>query len=67
LAIPFSLLGKIIEDGQQEGTFKAGDPKHLAIVYWACFQGMCIYKLTMKSFVLPQPELLDGILLKNNG
>lgn len=65
--IPFKIMSEIIKEGQREGTFKSGDPMQLAILYWASFQGLCAYKLTMKSFFLaPEPRMLDGVLLKEN-
>lgn len=64
-AIPFDTLRSIVEDGQREGTMKQGDPRQLTILYWAAFQGLCIYRITMKSFVPPHAALLSGILLKD--
>lgn len=64
--LPFKILSGIIEEGQREGTFKAGDPMQLAILYWASLQGICAFKLTMREFFqCPDPMLLDGVLLKD--
>jgi TetR/AcrR family transcriptional regulator len=60
---PFSILQNVIRTGQAQGTVKTGDPRQLAQLYWAAFQGLCLYKITMRSFLPPAPEQLDGILL----
>lgn len=60
---PFAILQSIIRTGQAQGTVKAGDPRQLSQLYWAAFQGLCLYKVTMKGFLPPAPEQLDGILL----
>lgn len=64
-AFPFAHLEGLILTGQAQGTVKAGDPRQLAQLYWAAFQGLCLYKITMKSFTPPAAMLLDGILLKD--
>lgn len=63
-AIPFDTLRGIIEQGQREGTVKPGDPRQLAILFWAAFQGLCIFRLTMQTFAPPGAAQLSGILLK---
>lgn len=60
---PFSILESVIRAGQVQGAVKSGDPRQLAQLYWAAFQGLCLYKITMRSFMAPAPEQLDGILL----
>jgi AcrR family transcriptional regulator len=60
---PFAILQNIIRTGQAQGTVKAGDPWQLSQLYWAAFQGLCLYKITMRSFLPPAPEQLSGILL----
>jgi len=64
MGTPFSILQNVIRTGQVQGTVKTGDPRQLAQLYWAAFQGLCLYKITMRSFLPPEPEQLDGILLK---
>jgi len=59
----FDHLENLILAGQAEGTVKAGDPRQLAQLYWAAFQGLCLYKVTMRRFCPPESELLNGILL----
>jgi AcrR family transcriptional regulator len=63
MGAPFMILQNLISTGQAQGTVKAGDPRQLAQLYWAAFQGLCLYKITMRSFMPPAPEQLDGILL----
>jgi AcrR family transcriptional regulator len=64
LGVPFMILQKLISAGQSQGTVKAGEPRQLAQLYWAAFQGLCLYKITMRGFMPPVPEQMDGILLK---
>lgn len=63
MGTPFLVLQNVIRTGQVQGTVKTGDPRQLAQLYWAAFQGLCLYKITMRSFLSPEPEQLDGILL----
>ncbi len=63
MGVPFMILQNLIRTGQMQGTVKDGDPRQLAQLYWAAFQGLCLYKITMRSFLPPEPEQLDGILL----
>ncbi len=63
MSAPFRILQAIIRTGQMQGTVKDGDPRQLAQLYWAAFQGLCLYKITMRSFLPPTPEQMDGILL----
>ena len=60
---PFGILQRLVKEGQAQGTVKAGEPRQLAQLYWAAFQGLCLYKVTMRGFLPPDPEQLDGILL----
>jgi AcrR family transcriptional regulator len=66
-AAPFDHLENLIRIGQAEETVKAGDPRQLAQLYWAAFQGLCMYKITMRRFAPPDAALLDGILLTEKG
>lgn len=62
---PISLLVKIISEGQKTDEIKKGDPFQMAFLYWAAFQGLSEYKLTItKAFHMPDQELINGILLK---
>ncbi len=60
---PFRMLQSLIQEGQTQGMVKAGEPWQLAQLYWAAFQGLCLYKITMRGFLPPEPEQMDGILL----
>lgn len=67
MAAAFDHLEKWIQAGQREGTVKPGDPRPMAQLYWAAFQGLCLYKMTMRRFAPPEAALLDGILLTEKG
>ena len=66
-AAPFDHLEKLIRMGQAQDTVKVGDPRQLSQLYWAAFQGLCLYKITMRRFAPPVAQLLDGILLTGKG
>jgi TetR/AcrR family transcriptional regulator len=63
-AMPFIFLEDLIRTGQGQGTVRTGDPRQLAQLYWAAFQGLCLYKVTMRDFFPPTQEQLNVILLK---
>lgn len=67
MAAPFDHLEKLIQAGQAQGTVKPGDPRQLAQLYWAAFQGLCLYKITMRRFAPPPAALLNGLLLTEKG
>jgi AcrR family transcriptional regulator len=61
---PVEVVTQTIVEGQASGEIKAGDPQQMAVMYFAAIQGIAIAKLTMADrFVLPNPELLNDILL----
>jgi AcrR family transcriptional regulator len=66
-AEPFIHLENLIRAGQAQGTVKAGDPRQLAQLYWAAFQGLCLYKITMRRFAPPEAAMLDSMLLAEKG
>lgn len=58
-------MKRTISEGQALGEIKPGDPDEMAVTYFAAVQGLAIYRLTMGDrFVLPSPDLLNGLLLK---
>jgi AcrR family transcriptional regulator len=62
---PLEHLKRTIIEGQQRGEVRPGDPMEMATLYFAAIQGLAISKLTMgERFVLPNPDLLSGLLLK---
>jgi hypothetical protein len=62
---PIENLKRTILAGQALGEVKPGNPDEMAVMYFAAVQGLAIAKLTMGDrFVLPGPDLLDGLLLK---
>lgn len=65
LPSPVESLVSIIAQGQSEGSVVNGDALQLSTVYWAAFQGLCCYAITGKS-VLPNPQILNKILLKDD-
>ena len=67
MAAPFDYLQGVILAGQQTEDVKPGDPGKLAQLYWAAFQGLCLYKITMRRFSPPDAWMLSGMLLTQKG
>lgn len=64
---PLENLERTIIEGQQRGELRAGNPMEMATLYFAAIQGLAIAKLTMGDrFVLPNPDLLSGLLLRQS-
>jgi AcrR family transcriptional regulator len=62
---PLKNLKRTIIEGQQRGEIRPGNPMEMATLYFAAIQGLAISRLTMgKRFVLPNPDLLSGLLLR---
>jgi AcrR family transcriptional regulator len=63
---PLEFVKRTIVEGQALGEVKPGDPDEMVVMYLAAIQGLAIAKLTMGDrFVLPSPDLLNGLLLKS--
>jgi AcrR family transcriptional regulator len=64
---PLENLKRTIIEGQQRGEIRSGNPMEMATLYFAAIQGLAISKLTMGDrFVLPNPDLLSGLLLRQS-
>ena len=62
---PCMVLAKIIEEGQRDNTFVEGNPKHLSIMFWKFFQGMCASVARFEDEIeMPSAENIYRILLK---
>ena len=62
---PLESLKRTVIEGQELGEVRTGDPDEMVVMYFATIQGLAISKLTMgERFVLPNPDLLSGLLLK---
>lgn len=55
---------KVIKRGQKEGSFRAGDPKLLALCFWSAFQGIMEEMTIDKNLETPDSEWIMGILRK---
>lgn len=64
---PLENLERTIIEGQQLGEIRSGNPMEMATLFFAAIQGLAISKLTMgEQFVLPNPDLLSGLLLRQS-
>lgn len=55
-------LVRIIQEGQKSGEIRKGDPLGMAMAFSAAVQGLAIYKLTIKDFMMPDPEILVNMV-----
>ena len=56
--IPYEILQKIIENGQENGTIIIKDSKELSMMFWATLNGLAIYRSVHGSeFVKPDVEI----------
>lgn len=52
----------IIEQGQKEGTIRAGDPRALSMAYWCSIQGIAEQYAINTEIQLPKPEWIVDIV-----
>ena len=58
-------LTRLIERGQNDGTFRHGCAKGMAHLFLATIQGLCAWKLANKDrYASPTPAMLTAFLLK---
>lgn len=57
----------IIEAGQQDGSFKPGDPLALANAYWWSIQGIMEQHVQNPTAPLPQPDWIIDIIRNQKG
>ena len=58
-------LANVIEQGQNDGTFRQGCANGMANLFLAAIQGLCAWKLANKDrYVSPAPQMLTAFLLK---
>jgi AcrR family transcriptional regulator len=63
---PLESLKRTIVKGQELGEVRTGNPDEMVMMYFAAIQGLAIAKLTMGDrFVLPNPDLLSGLLIQS--
>jgi len=58
-------IARLIERGQNDGTFRQGCTKGMASMFLAVIQGLCAWKLANKGqYAPPTPTMLTAFLLK---
>jgi AcrR family transcriptional regulator len=64
---PLESLKRTVIEGQERGEVRMGNPDEMVVMYFAAIQGLATAKLTMGDrFVLPNPDLLNGLLLRTS-
>jgi AcrR family transcriptional regulator len=62
--VPYRVMARIMRKGQAEGTVVAGDPRQLAVVFWAQIKGLALHRASHpKDFRAPAVELLHRTFL----
>jgi AcrR family transcriptional regulator len=62
--VAIDVMVRILEQGQELGEVKDGDPLEMSILFFAAIQGVAFYKLSMPNFRMPDPELLVSMVKK---
>jgi AcrR family transcriptional regulator len=62
--ISMQAMARILKAGQQAGEVRDGDVLGMAFAFFAAIQGLAIYKLAMKDFCMPDPEILVNMVKK---
>lgn len=62
--VSVQVMTRILTAGQQAGEIMDGDPMGMTLTFFAAIQGLAIYKLAMKNFKMPDPEILVNLVKK---
>lgn len=60
----FSMLSSAIEDAQEQGQVRAGDPERLAQMLWAGVHGAIALPLNVDRLALEPPEATSGPMIE---
>ena len=64
-AVPYEIMQKIIEKGQQEGTIIQTDAYQLSLLFWSTIRGLSIYRaLYQDTFIIPDVEIVLQMFIK---
>lgn len=53
---------RILAEGQKLGEVRPGDPLGMAYAFFSAIQGLAVYKLSVRNFVMPDPEILVNMV-----
>lgn len=61
-AIPYEVVERIIEAGQQDGSIKQHDARELSLVFWTMIKGLALHKAVYKdTFKAPDVDILTSM------
>lgn len=64
----FNRMSKRIEEGQQLGEFRSGNPLQMAMFYFSSIQGIGISSLVDREhFIIPSTDMVTAFLMKETG
>ena len=55
-------MSSVIEAGQQAGEIRPGNPLDMTFTFFAAIQGLAMYKLAIRDFKMPDPEILVNLV-----
>lgn len=62
---PYAAMGRIFAKGQEEGSVRDGDPKELALLFWALVKGLSIHHAVHgDSLGEPDPTTIHPLFLR---
>jgi hypothetical protein len=60
--VPYRVIARLARAGQRDGSFDAGDPDDLALVFWTTVKGLALHRLALGSaYRSPDPRILTRI------
>lgn len=62
---PYQVMERIFAEGQKEETIRSGDPREMALIFWALVKGLSIhYAVHGNALGSPTPEAILPLFLK---
>lgn len=55
-------MAGILAEGQKAGEVRDGDTRGMALIFFSAIQGLAMYRLAMRDFTMPDPELLVNLV-----
>lgn len=57
--LPYQVISRIIQEGQENGDFCQHDPDELAMIFWTSIKGLSMHKAAFgKKMKMPDPDIL---------
>ena len=64
-SVPYDVMQRMLQQGQQEGDVVEGNPEEMNIAYWAAIQGLAIFRIAYGDrYATPDPDILLRMIKK---